>query len=123
VNGLQALVVPMVASTLVVLTAVAGLPALLLASTAPRPRNPPLGPEAGIPLQVVRSAKGRWFLNGQPVGEASLARVLRQFRVHQATVRFQASGALPVGEVSRAMDWLRRQSGRPVSLDLPVVAP
>ena len=122
-NGLQVLVVPLVASTLVVLTAVAALPALLLASTAPRPRNPPLGPEAGIPLQVVRSAKGRWFLNGQPIAEAALGRVLQQPRVAQATVRFQASGALPVGDVSRAMDWLRRQSGRPVSLDLPVVAP
>lgn len=122
-NGLQALAVPLVASTLVVLTAVAGLPALLLATTAPRPRNPPPGPEAGPPLQVVRSARGRWFLNGQPIGEVALARVLRQPRVAQAAVRFQASGVLPVGDVSRAMDWLRRQSGRPVSLDLPVVAP
>jgi biopolymer transport protein ExbD len=111
---------PLVAAILVVLTAVAGLPALLLSSRAPLPRHQPLAPVAGAPLQVVRSGAGRWFLNGQPIAEQSLAQVLRQHRGASAEVRLQASAQLSVGAVSSAMAWLRRQSGRAVSLDLPV---
>lgn len=122
-TGSQALIAPLVAFHLVVLTAVAGLPALLLASNAPQPRQFAFGAEAGPPLQVVRSGAGRWFLNGQPIAEAALARVLRQRGEAKASVRFQASGRLSAHAVSSSMAWLRRVSGRPVSLDLPVALP
>ena len=121
-NGAQALVAPLVAATLVVLTAVVALPVLLLASGAPRPRNPPLAAVAAAPLLVVRSGSGRWFLNGQPIAEQALARVLRAQRSTASEVRLQASGALSAAAVSSAMAWLRRQSGRAVVLDLPGAA-
>jgi hypothetical protein len=120
VNAALALTAPLVAATLVVLTAVAALPALLLASSGPRPRNPPLVAGAGAPLLVVRSGGGRWFLNGQPIAHQALARVLRQQRGAPSDVRLQASAQLTAGAVSSALAWLRRESGGAVILDLPV---
>ncbi len=117
------LIAPLVAATLVVLTAVAGLPALLLASRQAQPRNPPPGPETAAPVQLVLGGTGRWFLNGQPIAEDALGRMLRQPRLAQAPLRLQASGRLPAAAVSRAMAWLRRQSGMPVNLDLPLAGP
>lgn len=118
-TGALALIAPLVAATLVVLTAVAGLPALLLASAPPQWRNPAVGAVAGASLQLVRSGQGRWFLNGQPIAELALARLLRRQRGFATELRFQPSARLQAGQVSTSLAWLRRESGRPVSLDLP----
>lgn len=122
-TGSLALITPLVAATLVVLTAVAGLPALLLASPPPQPRHGAAGAVAGAPLQLVRSGQGRWFLNGQPIAELALARLLRRQRGSATELRFQPSARLPAGRVSSSLAWLRRESLRPVALDLPAEMP
>ena len=121
--GAAALIPPLLAATLVVLTAVAGLPALLLVSRAPQPRHQQPGPQAGLALQLVRSAGGTWFLNGQPLAEEALGRLLRQSRLALAELRFRPSAALSAAEVASSMAWLHRQSARSVVLDLPGAAP
>ena len=118
-TGSLALIAPLVAATLVVLAAVAGLPALLLASAPPQARNPAAGAVAGAPLQLVRSGQGRWFLNGQPIAESALVRLLRRQRGLASELRFQPSAQLQAVQVSTSLAWLRRESGRPVALDLP----
>lgn len=118
-SGALALIAPLVAATLVVLTAVAGLPALLLVSAPPQSRNPAVGAVAGAPLQLVRSGQGRWFLNGQPIAEPALAGLLRRQRGLATELRFQPSARLHAAQVSTSLAWLRRESGRPVALDLP----
>lgn len=123
-GSLPLLITPLLATTLVVLTAVAGLPALLLASVEPRSRPPQQGPLAGAALLLVRSGRGTWFLNSQPIAERPLAQLLRRQRGAPATeLRFQPSAALPAGAVSSSLAWLRQQSGRPVALELPGAAP
>ena len=113
------LITPLVAAVLVVLAAVAALPTLLLASPAPQPRD--RGPQAlaGPSLHLVRSGRGVWFVNGQPMAESSLARLLQQQRGVASELRFLTSGQLPAASVSASLAWLRQQSGRPVALDLP----
>lgn len=114
----QALIAPLVATTLTVLAAVAGLPALLLASRSPLPRQSAPRPVAGAPLQLVRSGQGTWFLNGQPIARDGLARLLQGLRSSSTDLRFMPSSRLPVAEVSESLHWLRRQSGGVVELDL-----
>ncbi len=114
----QALIAPLVASTLMVLAAVAGLPALLLASRPPLPRQSAPRPVAGTPLQLVRSGQGTWFLNGQPIARDGLARLLQGLPGSSTELRFMPSSRLPVAEVSDSLHWLRRQSGGLVELDL-----
>ena len=114
----QALIAPLVATTLTVLAAVAGLPALLLASRPPLPRQSAPRPVAGAPLQLVRSGQGTWFLNGQPIARDGLARLLQGFRGSSTELLFLPSARLPVAEVSDSLHWLRRQSGGLVELDL-----
>lgn len=118
-TGALPLIAPLVAATLVVLSAVAGLPALLLASPPPQARNPAVAAMAGAPLQLVRSGQGRWFLNGQPIAELALARLLRRQRGSATELRFQPSARLQAAQVSTSLAWLRRESARPVALDLP----
>lgn len=113
---------PLVAATLVVLTSVASLPALLLANPPPRARTALLGPLAGQPIYVVRNPRGSWFVNGQPMAEPALARLLRQQRRSAFDIRFLPSAQLSAARVSETLVWLRRQSGRPVALDLPAGA-
>jgi hypothetical protein len=114
----QALLAPLVATTLTVLAAVAGLPALLLASRSPLPRRSAPRPVAGAPLQLVRSAQGTWFLNGQPIARDGLARLLQGLPGSSTELRFMPSSRLPVAEVSDSLHWLRRQSGGLVELEL-----
>ncbi len=116
------LIAPLLAASLAVLTAVAALPALLLATPSPRPRPPASLAVAASPLQLVRTGRGLWFVNGQPIAEPSLARLLHQQRRSGADIRFLPSAQLPVAHVGASLAWLRRQAGRPVALDLPAGA-
>jgi len=126
VTGMLALVMPATATTLVVLTATASLPAFLVPRPeAKAPAKQPLG--RAETLLIVRSALGTWYVNGSPVGEAALGDRLRRQRLRLAQagpqgpsvrMRYLPSPGLGSGEVSRSLAWLQRQSGSPVQLQL-----
>lgn len=111
------MVVPLAATTLTVLLAVAALPSLVL-QPEPQLRVEP-GDRAGEVLAVARSGRGGWILNGAPLASNSLARLLRGRPQGVAAVRFQPSAVLTTGEVAASMAWLRRQSPLPVLLASP----
>ncbi len=103
--------------TLLVLTATAGLPALL-AQPEPRARLE-VAPVVSRPLLVVRSATGGWYLAGRSFTAAELARRLPLESGDGALVRFLPSSALASAEVSRSLAWLRRHTAAAVMLELP----
>ncbi len=111
--------VPLVATTLTVMLAVAALPSLLL-QPAPQLQAKPEA-RAGEVLAVARSGRGGWILNGAPLASEGLARLLSSRPRRAVAVRFQPSAALPSGEVAASMAWLRRQTPLPVLLASPGV--
>lgn len=115
-----ALLVPLVGSTLVVCTATAALPALLLSQ--PRPLERPSPPQPPAVEQVVaRGAGGRWYLNQQPVAPERLARLLGEARPNEGgEVVLVVSRSLRLEEVSESLAWLRRTSPLPVRLAPPL---
>jgi hypothetical protein len=101
--------------TLLLCGGVAALPQLARPSD-PRSRPQPVG----TPLQelwIVQAPDDRWFLAGRPISRADLGRSLQ--RAGQARVQFLPSAALPLGEVSASLAWLRRQGSVAVQLALP----
>ena len=119
-HGMAALVMPLVATTLLVCTATAALPAPLAGERDPRSVAAPPG-AAEAALVVARSGSGHWFLNQQPIAESALAQLLRD---GEGEVRLVTSNALSVSEVVQALAWLRRQGegSRPVVLE-PALQP
>ena len=117
-----ALLLPLVGSTLVVWTATAALPALLLSQ--PRPRERPSRHQAPALEQVVaRGSGGRWYLNQQPMAAERLARLLGEVRAGDGgEVVLVVSRTLSLAEVSESLAWLRQASPRPVRL-APVLKP
>lgn len=117
-GGAQLLAMPLVASTLLTCTAVAGLPALLANAQPPRQPRPAaaFAADGAAVLVVVRSASGHWFLNQQPIAAQALAQVLAEGS-GQGEVRLLASDALSMAELAEAQAWLRRQGRRPVVLE------
>jgi hypothetical protein len=114
-----ALLVPLVGSTLVVCTATAALPALLLSQPSPRERPRP--PQAPALEQVVaRGAGGRWYLNQQPIAPERLARLLGEAKGNGGEVVLVVSRSLRLAEVSESLAWLRRASPLPVRLAPPL---
>lgn len=124
-----AAVAPASATVLLLLTAVAGLPALLAA--APEPRQRASGSAAGAEtlgaetLLIVHTATDRWYVNGQPVSPQALAERLARQRQRRAQaappalrLRYLPSPALASGEISRRLAWLQSQSGTAVQLEL-----
>lgn len=125
-TGLLALVMPATATTLVVLTATASLPPLLVGPPEPRAQARPSITHAET-LLIVRSAIGAWSVNGSPLSEATLGERLRRQRLRLAQagpqvpavrLHFLPSPGLNSGEVRRSLAWLQRQSGSPVQLQL-----
>lgn len=112
-HGMAALVMPLVAITLLACTATAALPALLAGGREPRSAETQ-PPAAQSSLVVARSAAGHWFLNQQPIAESALALLLRD---GEGEVRLVVSNGLSVSEVVQALAWLRRQGSRPVVLE------
>lgn len=125
-----ALVMPAAALTLLLTTAVAALPALLASGQAPRTpatsreRLPAAGApgatEATPPLLLARSGRGVWFLRGQPIAAAALARLLADGTTtgrSAGEVVLLAGADLSLAEVSASLQWLRRHSRRPVRLE------
>jgi hypothetical protein len=105
----------LVGLTLVVCGAVAALPDLM---SQRQPRSlPPVALSSGLPLWVVQAGDEHWFINGIPLDTVAMAQVLR----HQTLaddIRFLPSAALSLGQVTSSLAWLRRQSPRPVALEL-----
>jgi hypothetical protein len=101
--------------SLVVLTAVAVLPAAL---SQPEPRLRSAAPEGLKPVwYVVRSGTGRWFLNGAAINDASLAGQLQTDSSHGG-IRFLPANTLTSSQVSAALAWLRGRSREPVRVEL-----
>jgi hypothetical protein len=114
-----ALLLPLVGSTLVVCTATAALPALLLSQPSPRERpRPPQAP--GHHLLEGRGAGGRWYLNQQPIAPERLARLLGEAKGTGGEVVLVVSRSLRLAEVSESLAWLRRASPLPVRLAPPL---
>lgn len=107
----------LVGLTLLVAGATAALPALWLGGE-PQSRPAPPAPGAATSLWVVRGAAQRWFVNGEPISPAALARLLEQGR-SRTQVRFLPSSALPMEVVGQSLRWLRRHNGPAVVLELP----
>jgi hypothetical protein len=105
----------LVACNLVLLTAVACLPALLLSSPPAQPRQRASRAEAALPWLVLRSGRGEWLLHGQPIAATALARILRR---QQPETRLHPSAQLPASQVAASLAWLRLHSGQRASLDL-----
>jgi hypothetical protein len=106
---------PLVACNLAVFTAVACLPTLLLSNPPAQPRQRVSQAEAALPWLVLRSGRGEWLLNGQPIAAAALARMLRR---QQPETRLHPSAQLPASQVAASLAWLRLHSGQRASLDL-----
>lgn len=112
-------VVPLVATTITVLLAVAALPSLLL---QPNPRlYPEAATGAGEVLHVARSASGRWILNGVPQANEGLIRQLQARPRAVVAVRFQPSAGLASAEVAASFAWLQQHSRLPVLVEWPGV--
>lgn len=108
---------PCTAATLVVLLAVAALPSLLL---HPDPRfraEPAAGP--GENLALARSQQGTWILNGSPLAEQGLARLLQARQRGVGAVHFQPSAGLTSAEVAASLVWLRQRTPLSVVLASP----
>jgi hypothetical protein len=113
-----ALLLPLVGSTLLVCTATASLPALLLSQR--QPRDPGLPAEALASEQVVaRGAGRRWYLNQQPIAADRLARLLAETggSGDSGEVVLVVSRTLSLADVSDSLVWLRQVSPRPVRLE------
>jgi hypothetical protein len=113
-----ALLLPLVGCTLLVCTATASLPALLLSQR--QPRDPPLTAQAIASEQVVaRGAGGRWYLNQQPIATARLARLLGETGGggSNGDVVLVVSRTLSLADVSASLAWLRQVSPLPVRLE------
>ena len=109
------LLVSLTATSLVLLLAVAALPALLL-QPAPQVR-PEAGTAVGAGWAVARSASGAWLLNGAPIAQEGLGRTLRSRPKGVQVLRFLPSAALTTGEVATSLAWLRQQARLPVVLE------
>lgn len=117
-----ALLVPLVATTLVVCTATAALPALLLSQRPPREQ--PIPPALVASEQVVaRGAGGRWYLNQQPISAGRLARLLGEAGDNGSEVVLVVSRTLSLAEVSDSLAWLRQVSPQPVRLEPALPGP
>ena len=106
----------LVGFTLLLCGAVAALPEALKLQT-PRPYNQGAGPmEASV--WVVQGPNGHWFVNGEPVARSALSARLGG-RKAAADLHFLPSKAIPMGEVSSSLAWLRSLGGHHVVLELP----
>ena len=106
----------LVALTLVILGAVAAVPAIV-EERLPRQRPPqPRLPEAEV-LRLVEGPGDRWYLNGVPIRRAVLRDRLRR-SVVAPELRFLPSSALTTGRVAASLQWLRQHSRGPVGLEL-----
>ena len=119
-TGPLLLLVPFTATSLVLLLAVAALPALLL-QPAPQVRAEHSA-AAGAGWAVARTARGAWLLNGAPIAQAGLGRSLRARPKGIAVLRFLPSANLTSGEVAASLAWLRHHSQLPVVLEPQGVA-
>lgn len=105
----------LVGLTLLVCGAVAAVPFMV------RERRPRAQPAAmGLPLQevwIVRGPGERWYLDGRPLEQAALARVLRR-QPSGAQLHLLPTAGLSSGDLAAALRWLRQLRGDGVRLEL-----
>ncbi|MEB3256199.1 MAG: hypothetical protein VKJ05_07415 [Synechococcaceae cyanobacterium] len=106
----------LVALTLVVLGAVASVPAIVREPTPRQHQAQPRLPQAEV-LRVVEAPGDRWYLHGRPIPRAVLGDRLRRQAV-APELRFLPSAALSTARVADSLRWLRRSSRGPVGLEL-----
>lgn len=116
------LLLPLVGCTLLLCTATASLPVLLLSQ--PQPREQPTSPLTVAGEQVVARGSGdRWYLNQQPIAADRLARLLAEPpRTDAGEVVLVVSRTLTLAEVSESLAFLRQVSPQPVRLE-PALEP
>ncbi len=106
----------LVALSLLVCGAVAALPEIAR-DRSPRPR--PLSSVTGaVSLWLVQAPDQHWYLGGQAIESGRLAALLRH-EGSRAAVHYLPSAALPLGEISSSLRWLRSLGSGPVLLELP----
>ena len=115
--GLLTALVPLVATTITVLLAVAALPSLVLQAKLRLHPEPAVG--GGDVLVVARAASGRWILNGAPQADEGLLRQLQARPPAVVAVRFQPSAGLASAEVAASLDWLQHHFRLPVLVEWP----
>ncbi|MCX5969368.1 MAG: hypothetical protein NTV57_17425 [Cyanobacteria bacterium] len=106
----------LVGLTLLVCGAVAALPELAR-DRIPRSRALQSS-HGGASLWLVQAPAQRWYLAGQPIETGRLAALLRH-QGGRAAVHYLPSAALPIGEISSSLRWLRSLGSGPVLLELP----
>ena len=109
--------VPLAATTITLLLAVAALPSLL--QKAKLRLHPEHAVGGGDVLVVARAASGRWILNGVPQSDEGLLRQLQARPSAVVAVRFQPSAGMASAEVAASLDWLQRHSRLPVLVEWP----
>jgi len=116
------LLLPLVGCTLLVCTATASMPVLLLSQR--EPREQPASPLTVAGEQVVARGSGdRWYLNEQPIAAGRLASLLADPpRTDAGEVVLVVSRTLTLAEVSESLAWLRQVSPQPVRLE-PALQP
>ena len=106
----------LVGLTLLVCGAVAALPEI---ASERLPRARPLSSVQGAAsLWLVQAPGKHWFLGGQSIASGRLATLLRH-EGSRVAVHYLPSAALPLGEISSSLRWLRSLGSGPVLLELP----
>lgn len=106
----------LVGLTLLVCGAVAALPEIAR-ERIPRSR-PLLSSHGGTSLWLVEAPGKRWHLGGQAIETIRLAALLRH-QDRRVAVHYLPSAALPIGDISTSLHWLRSLGSGPVLLELP----
>ncbi|MEI6030806.1 MAG: hypothetical protein WCQ20_06515 [Synechococcaceae cyanobacterium ELA739] len=106
----------MVGLTLLICGAVAALPEI---AHERLPRSQPLARvQGGAALWLVQAPGQRWYLAGQAIESARLASLVRR-QAGPVALHYLPSSALPIGEISRSLAWLRGLKSGPVLIELP----
>jgi hypothetical protein len=106
----------LVGLTLLVCGVVAALPEIAR-ERIPRSR-PLLSSDRGTSLWLVEAPGKRWYLGGQAIDTLRHAALLRH-QGGKVAVRYLPSAALPIGDISTSLRWLRSLGSGPVLLELP----
>ena len=106
----------LVGLTLLICGAVAALPEIAR-ERLPRPQ-PLSSVQGAASLWLVQAPGQHWYLGGQAIESGRLAALLRH-EGSRAAVHYLPSAALPLGEISSSLRWLRSLGSGPVLLELP----
>ena len=106
----------LVGLTLLLCGAVAVLPEIAR-ERLPRPR-PLASVQGAAALWLVQAPGQRWYLGGQAIESGRLASLVRR-QAGPVALHYLPSAALPMGEITRSLRWLRSLGSGPVLIELP----